>query len=311
MLDLLIVGRPLDFIVRRLGEEFRVTVVPEGARPRDLLPERRAAVNALTCIGGGSAPAEDIAALPNLRVIANFGAGYDRIDVGAAKARGIAISYLPGVTATCVADHAFALMLAATRGIVAGQRHVESGAWIERRFPLMRRASGRKLGIYGLGAIGREAAKRAQGFDMAVGYHNRRRADVPYRYFPSLRDLAAWADVLLVACPASEETKGTVNAQVLDALGPEGLLVNIARGTIVDEDALVAALDDGRIAGAALDVLAVEPSRPERLVGRDNVVLTPHVAGGTHETWRDATERLAANLSAFARTGSVLDPIPE
>ncbi len=311
MLDLLIVGRPLDFILRRLQEEFRVTVVPEGARPRDLLPERRAAVEAVACIGGGAVPAEDIAALPNLRVIANFGAGYDRIDVSAARARRIQVSYLPGVTATCVADHAFPLLLAAARGIVAGQRHVESGAWIERRFPLMHRVAGRRLGIYGLGAIGREAAKRAQGFDMPVGYHNRRPADVPYRYFPTLRELAAWADVLLVACPATEETKGAVDAIVLEALGPEGLLVNIARGSIVDEDALVAALDARRIAGAALDVVAVEPSRPQHLIGRDDVVLTPHVAGGTHETWRDATERLAANLSAFVRTGSVLDPVPE
>jgi hydroxypyruvate reductase len=243
--------------------------------------------------------------------LVNFGAGYDRIDLDACRMRGIAAAYLPGMTSTCVADHAMALLLSLARGIVPAQRFVETGQWLERRFPLTRRISGRKLGIYGLGGIGIAVARRAAGFAMPVGYHSRRRrTDIDFSYFQTLRELASWADILLISCPATPQTIGSVDQAVLAALGPEGLLVNVARGSILDEAALIDALDRHAIAGAALDVFAAEPTRPEALIGRDNVVLTPHCAGGTVETWNATFDRLVANFETFFATGAVLDPIP-
>lgn len=307
--ELLITGRPLDWIVEKLGTRFTVSVAPDGIA--DLPDARLGGVVAVAVFGGGMVDEPVLARLPALRGVVNFGVGYDRIDVAAAARRGLPVGYLPGTTAGCVADHAWALLLALGRRVVSGHAFVTSGEWLERRFPLTRRVSGRRLGIYGMGAIGSAIAKRAAGFDMEIAYHNRRaRTDTPHRYVGSLRELAAWADILAIACPATPETIGSVDDAVLAALGPEGLIINIARGSIVDEDALVAALDGGRIAGAGLDVFAVEPTRPDRLIGRENVVLTPHCAGGTQETWTDTVNRLHDNLVALVETGAVLDPVP-
>ena len=304
MPKVLVLGRPLDWILARLRDRYEVV---EGSPSASDASDADAAV----CFGGGQVDRAALDALPALQVVVNFGAGYDRIDVGAARERGIAVAYLPGLTSTCVADHAMALLLAARRGIVAGHAFIGEGRWLQQRFPLMQRASGQKLGIYGLGGIGHALARRAEGFDMPVAYHNRSlRRDVGYRYFGSLLDLAAWADILAVCCPATPATVGSVNAEVLTALGPGGLLVNVARGSIVDENALVDALDHGCIAGAALDVFPIEPCRPDRLLGRDNVVLTPHVGGGTDQTWQDTADRMIGNLDSYFAHGHVLDPVP-
>jgi hydroxypyruvate reductase len=308
---ILAVGRTLDWIERGLEERFPTTVLSPGQAVGTLAPAVREAVTGAACFGGGFIDRELIESLPNLRVVVNFGAGYDRIDLGACRVRGIAVAYAPGVTSTCVADHAMALMLALARQVVPAHRFVETGEWRERRFPLTSRVSGRKLGIYGLGGIGGAVARRAAGFDMPVGYFNRRRRpDVGFAAFGSLNYLAAWADVLLISCPATPATVGSVDAGVLALLGPDGLLVNVARGSIVDEGALIDALDQNAIGGAALDVFATEATRPERLIGRDNVLLSPHCAGGTIETWTETFERLVANLERFFAEGSVLDPVP-
>jgi len=247
---------------------------------------------------------------PGLEFIAVFGAGYDRIDVAAAKARGIAIANTPDVTNTCVADMAMALLLAAARQVCIGDRHVRAGRWPQGRLPLAPRFSGRRLGVYGLGGIGAAIARRAAGFDIEIGYHNRRqRSDVPYKYYGDLAALAAASDYLVVACPASAETRRSVDARVLAALGPGGIVVNIARGSIIDEDALVEALERKTIAGAGLDVFTHEPNVPARLFALDNVVLAPHVAGSTHETWDEATALLVRNLDHFFTTGRPLTPV--
>jgi lactate dehydrogenase-like 2-hydroxyacid dehydrogenase len=310
--QILAVGRTLDWIEEGLAERFRTAVLRPGASPNTLPSELRDAVAGAACFGGGFVDRALLDALPRLRVVVNFGAGYDRIDLDACRARAIAVAYLPGLTSTCVADHAMALMLSLARRIVPAHHFVETGQWLERRFPLKRRFSGRKLGIYGLGSIGLAVARRAAGFDMPVGYHNRRRrTDVGFSYFHTLGELASWADILLISCPATPETIGSVDAAVLAALGADGILVNVARGSIVDEASLIEALDRSAIAGAALDVFATEPTRPQGLIGRPNVVLTPHCAGGTIETWTETFHRLVANLNGFFATGSVLDPIPQ
>jgi len=242
-------------------------------------------------------------------VVACFGVGFDGIDLAAAARHHVAVSITPDVLTDCVADIAFGLIIATARQIVAADRFVQAGRWQSAAFPLARRVSGKRLGIIGLGRIGAAIARRAAGFDMPVRYHGRAaKAGVAFDFEPDLLALARWADFLVVACPGGVGTRHLVSAAVLEALGPEGILVNIARGSVVDEDALVQALTRGTIAGAGLDVLADEPHVPAALLANDRVVLLPHVAAATRET-RAAMERLVLdNLTAYFASGRVLTP---
>ncbi len=264
--------------------------VPAGAR------------DARALIAAAPIPAALIAQLPQLGLIAAFGAGVERIDRAAAAARGVVVANAPDPTARCVADLAMALMLAAGRGLVAGDAFVRSGAWSGGQFPLMPRISRRRVGLLGLGRIGRGIARRAAAFDMPVAYHTRRPvAGVGFAHYPDLRALAAWAEVLVVACPGGEATRNLVDAAVLRALGPAGILVNIARGSIVDEAALIEALEQGTIAAAGLDVFVDEPEVPARLRACRTAVLMPHRGGGTIETWQETADDTIANIQAFLR----------
>jgi len=292
----LVLGTGPDWFVARFAEAFTL----HHARDGDLakLPPEAREVRAMIALRAVDAAA--IAALPKLEMIASAGAGYERLDLDAARVRGIAVSNTPYVTDGCVADMAFALLLAAGRHIVQGDRFVRSGAWEKGAYPLVPRVHGRRMGIFGLGRIGLAIAKRAAAFDMEVAYHNRReRDDVPFAWHPSVQALAGWADILVVAAPGGEETRHAVDRAALDALGPHGLLVNISRGSVVDEAALIAALQEGRIAGAGLDVFEHEPQVPEALRALDNVVLMPHRGGGTLETWADVAQSVNESLRAF------------
>jgi lactate dehydrogenase-like 2-hydroxyacid dehydrogenase len=248
--------------------------------------------------------------LPAVKLVATFGAGFDNVDVATLARRGIMLANTPGLTDTCVADLTIGLLIATQRRMVAADRHLRAGRWPQTRFPLARRFSGRRLGIFGLGRIGVAIARRAAGFDLEIGYHNRQaRPELPYRYFDDLEALAAWSDYLVVACPATPETRHRVNAAVLRALGSEGIVVNIARGAVIDEAALIAALETGTIAGAGLDVFEREPEVPAALPAMDNVVLTPHIAGGSQETWDDCYAAVIANIESFFRTGRPNTPV--
>lgn len=252
-----------------------------------------------------------IAALPALKAISSWGVGFETIATGAALARGIQVANTPDVLDDCVADLAWALMLAAARRIGAADRYVRDGHWRALgEFPLSTRVSGKRMGVLGLGRIGSAIARRGQGFAMEVRYNGRApRPEVPYGFEPSLTALADWSDFLVVACPGGAETRHLVSAQVLEALGQRGILVNIARGSVVDQAALIRALEAGHLGGAGLDVLEGEPGAPEALRNRDDVVLTPHVGSATRET-REAMERMVLdNLHAFLRTGRVLTPV--
>jgi len=245
-------------------------------------------------------------ALPGLKVISSFGVGTDVLPLDAAQARGIAVGYTPEVLNDCVADTAFALLLDAARGLSHADRFVRSGQWLQGQFPLATKVSGKRLGILGLGRIGQVVARRASGFDMEVRYHNRRpNPAVPYTYEPHLAALAEWADFLVVISAGGPDTHKLVSADVLRALGPKGFLVNVARGSVVDEDALVQALESGTIAGAGLDVYVDEPRVPPRLLALDNVVLAPHLASATHETRQAMADLVVENLDAFYATGAV------
>ena len=251
-----------------------------------------------------------IAALPNLKVITSFGVGYDTIDINVAAKRGIPVGYTPDVLNDCVADIAFGLLIDVARGISASERFVRRGEWERGAFPLQTRVSGKRLGILGLGRIGRAIAKRASGFEMDVRYHNRRRVeDVVFTYEASLAALARWADFLVVASAGGPETRHLVSEDVLNALGPQGFLINIARGSVIDETALVDALVNKKIAGAGLDVFENEPQVPEALLTLDNVVLLPHIASGTHETRQAMADLTLANLRSFFSEGRLLTPV--
>ncbi len=255
--------------------------------------------------------AQTMAALPSLRAICSFGAGYDKIDMDAARARGIQVSNTPDVLNGCVADLAMGLVLDVARGLSVTDRFVRAGGWAAGgQMPLMTRVHGKKLGLLGFGGIGQAIARRAAGFDMEVRYNTRRPvAQSPFMHVPDLMALASWCDFLVVACVGGPTTRHLVSAAVLDALGPQGIVVNIARGSVIDEAALVAALSQGRIAGAGLDVFENEPHVPAELLAMDNVVVLSHIAGFTRETRHDMEQRVYDNLQAYFDTGRVLDPV--
>ena len=247
-----------------------------------------------------------LALMPSLKVISSFGVGTDTLPLAAAAARGIAVGYTPDVLNDCVADTAFGLVIDVARRLSAADRFVRSGAWLTGQFPLASSVSHKRLGILGLGRIGQVVAKRASGFDMDVRYHNRRKnPDVPYTYEASLTSLAEWADFLVVISAGGPETRNLVSADVLRALGPKGFLINVSRGTVVDETALIEALENGTIAGAGLDVYVDEPTVPARLLALDQVVLLPHLASATHETRQAMADLVVNNLDAYYETGKV------
>lgn len=251
----------------------------------------------------------DIFSLLQGTVVACFGVGYEGLDLEAAKHHDVQVSTTPNVLNDCVADCAFALVLSVARRIVAADRFVQKGRWPTEAFGLGTRVSGKKLGIVGLGRIGRAIALRAGGFGMDVRYHGPRpRPDAPYPFEPDLISLANWADFLVVACPGGDRTRNLVSADVLRALGAEGYLINIARGSIVDEEALVQAIVNQSIAGAGLDVYRHEPHVPPQLLDNDRVVLLPHIAAGTRETRAEMEKLVEDNLESFFRSGKVLTP---
>ncbi|MER0040223.1 MULTISPECIES: 2-hydroxyacid dehydrogenase [unclassified Pseudomonas] len=277
---------------------------------KDFIAEHGAEVDIVVTSARYGCSAEQLAQMPNLKAICSFGVGHDSIAVEEAKARGIPISTTPDVLNECVADTAIGLIIDTARQFAASDQHVRQGNWLKGQYPLTRKVSGKKLGIVGFGRIGKEIAKRAAGFDMDIRYHNRRPdPSADYGYEADLKALASWADFLVLACPGGASTHHLIDAEVLAALGAEGILVNISRGSVVDEPALVAALQAGTLGGAGLDVFEDEPRVPEALFAMPNVVLLPHVGSATEET-RLAMENLVFdNLDAFIERGELITPL--
>jgi lactate dehydrogenase-like 2-hydroxyacid dehydrogenase len=255
--------------------------------------------------------AEMMARLPALEIIGSFGVGYDSIDVEAARARGVRVTNTPDVLNDAVAELTVGMMVALARRLPEGDAYVRSGRWAaEGAMPLTRQLTGATAGILGLGRIGKEIARRLTAMRMEVAYHGRRaQPDQPYRFYDSLHDMARAVDWLVVIAPASPETIGIIDAGVLDALGPDGHLVNVARGSLVDEPALIAALAEGRIAGAALDVFADEPQVPQALRDAPNTVLAPHVGSATHHTRWAMGDMVVRNLRAHFEGRPLISPV--
>ncbi|MBH68166.1 MAG: hydroxyacid dehydrogenase [Rhodospirillaceae bacterium] len=257
-------------------------------------------------------PASLMDAVPNLKLILNFGVGYDGVDITAATERGVKVVNTPDVLNDCVADMAMALALAGRRKVVQADRYTRRGEWRKRGdFEYVNNFHHSKIGILGLGRIGLEIANRCAAFKMDICYHQRtKRSDVEYRYFSKLADMAAAVEILIAIIPGGDSTKNIIDKEIIEALGPQGLLVNVARGTVVDNAALASALKDGRLGAAALDVFPNEPEVPEDLLNiEDNLILTPHMASATHYTRMAMGMVLYNNLQALQDGQPLLTPV--
>jgi len=297
---------------QRLAEGYDVFELWKHADRKAALAEYGRGITAVVTSATMGADAELMDALPDLKAICSWGVGYETIDVQAARQRGVQVSNTPDVLTDCVADLAWGLMIAGARRMSLGDRYVRAGRWgqVHGSIPLGVRVSGKKLGIVGLGRIGQAIARRGDGFDMDVRYHNRRaRTDVPYGYEASLLELARWADFLVVATVGGAGTRHLVNREVIEALGPKGIIVNIARGPVIDEQALTAALESGKLGCAALDVFEYEPNVPDALKTSDNTVLLPHIGSATYETRLAMEDLMLQNLQAHFQTGKLVTPV--
>ncbi|HTJ97999.1 MAG TPA: 2-hydroxyacid dehydrogenase [Bordetella sp.] len=294
-------GSLLPALQARLQAKYDTQILPPAGPEQDkFLAQHGKGVEALATNAGYGADGRLADALPDLKVISSMGVGLDAFDLEALRSRGIAVGYTPEVLNDCVADLAFVLLMNVARRIHIADGFVRRGDWLKGGFPMASRVSGKRLGILGMGRIGAVIARRGTGFDMEVRYHNRRPVEgSPLGYARSAEELAEWADFLVVASSGGAQSKGLVSRGVLDALGPQGYLINVSRGSVVDEPVLIEYLRDKRIAGAGLDVYAAEPKVPEALRELDNVVLTPHIASNTHETRAAMMQRVEDNLDSF------------
>jgi lactate dehydrogenase-like 2-hydroxyacid dehydrogenase len=301
--QVLIYSRFPKALMMRVGERFEL--IDAGGKPplEKFSPEQLAGVRAMITAGGTPLPGAMMDTMPKLGAIVCYGTGYDGVDMAAAAQRKITVGHSPAANAAAVADLAVTLMLAVTRRLLPADNYVRSGNWSSAKpSPLMRPQPGnpgRRVGVYGMGEIGRKITARLAAFETEVGYFSRSQHDVPYRYLPSLEALAEWCSVLMIAVRAGADTHHAVDAGILRKLGEDGYVVNIARGSVIDQDALVAALAEGTIAGAGLDVYRTEPHAPDALTAFPNVVLTPHVGGHTLDSHTAMQNCVIANLEAF------------
>jgi D-3-phosphoglycerate dehydrogenase len=288
---------------------FDVVYAPDSAQRATAIAQHGHAVRAVLTNGSTGLTAAEIDRMPQLELVSVLGAGYENVAVDHARARKIAVASGAGTNADCVADHAFALLLAVVRDVPQLDQATRAGAWRD-NLPMRPNVSGKRLGIVGLGNIGEKIARRGAGFDMELGYHNRKpREGSPLRYFDSVEALAQWCDFLVVATPGGPGTQHLIDARVLAALGAEGFVVNVSRGSVLDTAALAQALAAGTIAGAGLDVYEGEPHLPEALRPLRNVVLTPHLAGRSPEASKASIDNFLANATRHFAGEALLTPI--
>jgi len=298
--EILLIEPMMPELEAKLDATYAVHRLAQAADRMAFIADVAPRVRGLVTGGGTGASNAILDALPKLEIIAINGVGTDAVDLMHAKEKGIRVSNTPDVLTEDVADLGMALMLAAARQIVAGDRFVRDGRWARKEaIPLARKVSGKRLGILGMGRIGRAIGKRAEGFGMQIAYTDIRAfEELPYRYVPTLLDLARESEILIIAAAGGAQSRGIVNRAVMDALGRDGILVNVARGTVVDEPALVAALSKGTLGGAGLDVFLDEPNVPPELLTLGHLVLQPHRASATVETRIAMGELVLANLAA-------------
>ena len=310
-IDVIITASLPPFLYEPLKADYRCHDYVQAADKTAFLASIGSKIRGLVQGGGTVTPTSLLDALPALEVISVFGVGYDGVPIDYCRKRGLKVGHTPDVLTDDVADVAVGLVLMTGRGFVRANRFVHAGEWLKRGAELTTKLSGKTAGILGLGRIGKAIAQRLSAMGMKIAYTGRKPQDVPYRFVADLKALAAESDFLIVACPGGAATKNIVNADVLAALGKKGTLVNIARGSIVDEPALVAALGKGTIKSAGLDVFADEPNIPQPLLAMDNVVLLPHVGSATRETRQAMGDLCKANLDAWFARKPLPTLIPE
>lgn len=308
--DVLIVGPIYPAAMTTLERDFNAHKLWLAPNREALLNAIGARIRGIATPGRAGASRALIESLPKLEIISCFAVGYEAVDLQAARERGIIVTNTPEVLNDCVADLALGLLIMSARALGASERFLRAGKWQQGQFPLAAKVSGKRCGIVGLGRIGRAIARRAEAFNMEIAYYGPRPKDVRYSYYDDLIALARDCDFLVVCAPGGPQTRHLVNAAVLEALGPDGFLVNVARGSLVDEEALIEALRDRRLGGAGLDVYEDEPNVPEALLTLENVVLLPHVGSATHETRAAMGELTVANLRAHFAGQPVLTPVP-
>ena len=276
----------------------------------ELNDENAKDIDVLLTNGTGKAPKELLDRLPSLKLIDDFGVGFDGVDIEECKRRGIAVCTTPGVLTEDVADLALSLLMASSRRVCAASRFVNAGSWQPgKKFGLAHQVSGKKVGIVGLGRIGRAVAQRCAGFDMQICYFDGYVTEPKYQKFESLVELAREVDFLVICAAATAANRALISEEVMRALGPEGTLVNVARGSLVDEKAMTKLIEEGSLGSVALDVFEAEPHVPESLLGRDNVIFTPHIASATVETRQKMAEIVIGNLKAYREGTPLLTPL--
>lgn len=307
---LLVVGRPTEAMLGRMAGHFAVETLDD--KPEGWLAENGARFQHATMLGHTAIDAAFLDAVPNLKLFANYGVGYDTIDAAECARRGVIVTHTPDVLNAEVATTALMLMMACYRDLLRDDAYVRAGRWeTEGNAPLTRSVDNQKVGILGMGRIGQAIAAKLAPWNAEISYHTRSPKDLPYRYCDKLVDMARDVDTLIVITPGGASTHHLVNAEVMEALGPNGCLVNVARGTVVDEAALIEALSTGTLGSAGLDVFEAEPHVPQALRDLPNTVLLPHVGSGTVETRQAMGDLVVDNLIDHLTKGSVRTPVPE
>jgi lactate dehydrogenase-like 2-hydroxyacid dehydrogenase len=310
--DLILTGPMMALIEEQADHLFTVHRLAK-AKDRDaLISEIAPRIRAIATAGHIPVNGALMEKLPQLEIVANFGVGYDSVDAKWAGEHGIVVTNTPDVLNEEVADTTLALLLQTVRQLPQSERYLRAGKWLEKPFPLSPTLRDRTVGIVGMGRIGKAIARRIEAFGVPIVYHSRRpAAGVAYKHYPNLVAMARDVDVLIVIVPGGPGTKNMINAEVLKALGPNGVLINVARGSVVDEPALIEALKSKMILSAGLDVFAEEPRVPQELIEMDHIVLLPHVGSASHHTRRAMGQLLVDNLASWAKGGGPLTPVPE
>ena len=296
-------------ITKLFDETFNTFKSYEQENSEKFIESLKDKIDAIAVMGGTKVSSELIKKLPNLKIIANYGVGYDAVDVEQATLHNVKVTNTPNVLNDEVADTAVALTLCVYKNISSANNFLLEKKWLKSEFPLSKKFSGTKFGILGMGRIGKTIAKRIEAFNCEICYHSRNEKDVKYKYFSKLEELAEYVDTLCVITPGGEETKHLVNSNILQKLGKNSFLINIARGSVIDQQALIHALQNKIICGAGLDVFENEPNVPDDLMNLDNVILTPHIGSATVETRYDMGKLVYDNVVQMLTKESTISPV--
>ena len=307
--NLLIMTEMPQYFVSLADKDFNTFKLWTKENEDHYLSEIKTEVDAIAVMGGYKITPELMKGMPNLKIIACYGVGYDAIDINCAKSLGIKVTNTPEVLNDEVADTAIALMLCVYKKIVAADNFARNNSWAKGEFPLTKKFTGTKLGIVGMGRIGKAIAKRAEAFDCEISYHSRNKKDVKYKYYSDLNALAKDVDTLCVITPGGKETEKLINKEILSSLGKNGVLVNVARGSVIDQDELIHFLENNLILAAGLDVYINEPNIPSELINLENTVLLPHIASGTVETRNAMGQLVFDNIENYFQNKPLISEV--